>query len=225
MNEFAPAEASNLLPDRAKALLQEYGHGGHYFEMYARRNYFDRPLFKLSSSSIHTSKPSVNETVSAGRESDVDLATAGMFGASKEYTSNLPYVISVYELRRVLAISRRAQEDFTIEYTRLPNSLACCKGSISAWRKFDGPKTIYSEYGAGSVSSCVISDPNRLPSKSSDGNNNTSTVSEEAMKDLECPEDTEVRLPPPPAWLQKLLLPYPIPVFPDSKQNEPYCST
>jgi hypothetical protein len=78
MRQLAPAEATKMLPPRAAELLRKVGAGGRYFELYAARNYFERPLFNLSATAIHVRDdgtiPSTNKTAAAAAAAEVSGA-------------------------------------------------------------------------------------------------------------------------------------------------------
>ena len=44
MRQLAPAEATKMLPPRARELLRKINATDRYFELYAARNYFERPV-------------------------------------------------------------------------------------------------------------------------------------------------------------------------------------
>eukprot|EP00327_Prymnesium_parvum_P001967 CAMPEP_0182827136 /NCGR_PEP_ID=MMETSP0006_2-20121128/16758_1 /TAXON_ID=97485 /ORGANISM="Prymnesium parvum, Strain Texoma1" /LENGTH=577 /DNA_ID=CAMNT_0024954371 /DNA_START=11 /DNA_END=1744 /DNA_ORIENTATION=- len=178
MRQLAPAEATAQLPARAQRLLKEVGAGGHYFEMYAARNYFDRPLFNLTTSALHV-------------ENKQSSPPPG--------TPTLKYVQPVYEMRRVLALARERQEEFELTYTKIPTSLQ----TIREWRRFEGTQVTYRETAGGSFK-CIV---------------------REQGSEKPCASDEIALLPPPPAWLQHILLPYPIPLVATDDVDNLYCST
>ena len=205
MHEFATAEVSDLLPERAKRFLEAVGHHGHYHEMYARRNYFERPMFQLGASSIH----------GADDRQDVSEFEAG------SATTTTPYVESVYELRRVLALARDREGSFDVVYTPLPAHLR----SIEEWRDFVGPQTKYA-FRASSPGECRIVDPTATAPDAADEEAPASNLTRaDAATAAQCLPGEVALLDPPPVWLTKLLLPYPIPIFASDSINEPYCST
>ena len=199
MHEFATAEVSDMLPGRAKRFLELVGHHGHYFEMYARRNYFERPMFQLAASSIHATDD--REDVSDFQEGSAATTTA--------------YVESAYELRRVLSLARDREAAFDVLYTPLPAGLS----SIEEWRAYAGPQTKYSFRGSESTAGCAVLDP--AAAAAADGGEANATQAAGAP----CPPGEVALLGAPPVWLTKVLIPYPIPIFEGDTINEPYCST
>ena len=171
LQEFATAEVSLQLPKRARSFLEEVGHSGHYFEMYARRNYFERPLFSLATSSIHS-----------GNATDT----------GEVHANDLPYVQSVYEMRRVLALARARGEHFELVYTKLPASM---QANVKSWKSYVGPTTVIKESANAATRDCAVLE--------FDASGNATSVSP-------CENDEPGLLGPPPTWLQKILLPYPI---------------
>ena len=63
MRKLAPAEAA--APSRARQLLRAVGADWKILQLYAARNYFERPLFNLTTSALH-----VVEATVAGATSD-----------------------------------------------------------------------------------------------------------------------------------------------------------
>merc|ERR1711988_1081714 len=122
------------------------------------------------------------------------------------------YVQSAYELRRVLSLARTREKSFEVLYTRLPASLK----SIDEWRAFDGLQVMYS--WSPSAERCVVMDPSLINDEEDD-------ESSTALNSTACSSDEIALQPAPPSWLQKLLLPYPIPIYNGDDINEPYCST
>lgn len=133
MNQLCPAEATSQLPVRAKELLPRAGSAGKYFEMYAARNYFERPLFNLSATAIHAG---------AGKGS----------GASAEDTVRR-YVVPAFELRRLLGLARARKETFQLTYTHIPSSMR----TVSEWRTMEGTQ-VHLREEAGRTVACTFSD-------------------------------------------------------------------
>eukprot|EP00929_Paragymnodinium_shiwhaense_P028596 TRINITY_DN16554_c0_g1_i2.p1 TRINITY_DN16554_c0_g1~~TRINITY_DN16554_c0_g1_i2.p1 ORF type:complete len:375 (+),score=72.93 TRINITY_DN16554_c0_g1_i2:901-2025(+) len=183
MRQLAPAHARAQLPERAKDLLKMVGAGGHYFELYARRNYFERPLFNLSTSALHVDEK--GDHVPRSEQTDAEL---------------LKYVQPAYEMRRVLGLARAKGESFELTYTKIPQSV----DSIREWRTFQGSQVLLTETSAGEAK-CI--------------------ERAQSGEEKPCAEDEIALLPPPPRWLQKILLPYPIPLIPTDTVDDLYCST
>ena len=134
MNQLCPAEATLQLPVRAKELLPRAGSAGRYFEMYAARNYFERPMFNLSSTAIHAG---------AGKAaSDASMED----GVTR-------YVVPAFELRRLLALARARKETFRLTYTHIPSSMR----TVSEWRTMKGTQVHLLEEGGRTVE-CTFSD-------------------------------------------------------------------
>lgn len=134
MNQLCPAEATSQLPVRAKELLPRAGSAGRYFEMYAARNYFERPMFNLSSTAIHAG---------AGKAAS-DASTED--GVKR-------YVVPAFELRRLLGLARARKETFRLTYTHIPSSMR----TVSEWRTMKGTQVHLLEEGGRTVE-CTFSD-------------------------------------------------------------------
>eukprot|EP01126_Amoeba_proteus_P009414 TRINITY_DN13561_c0_g1_i2.p1 TRINITY_DN13561_c0_g1~~TRINITY_DN13561_c0_g1_i2.p1 ORF type:complete len:600 (-),score=68.91 TRINITY_DN13561_c0_g1_i2:21-1820(-) len=121
------------------------------------------------------------------------LSTALHRGEEISNKDHPPYVIPAYELRRVLAIARSRGESFRLVYTKVPYD-----ASIPEFLSFRGVQVVLEEDGIEKRRTCVVG--NKV-----------------------CEADEIALLPPPPGWLSKILLPYPIPLLYNT--TEVYCST
>lgn len=123
------------------------------------------------------------------------------------------YAMPAYELRRMLALAREAGEGFTLEFTRMPASAA--RGPPAVWRDFTGGATItWSE------------EPGQPPERASctvAGGEDGLTWSGPCRVN----ERAFAAAPPPPRWLRKVLMAYPVPLFPETAADpgaELHCS-
>jgi len=180
MNQLCPAEATQQLPARARELLPTAGSAGRYFEMYAARNYFERPMFNLSATAIKSG---------AGKAADA------------EKPKPLAYVLPAFELRRLLGLARARKETFQLTYTLIPSTMR----KVSEWRAMKGAKVELVEQEGRTVK-CTLGD-------------------EGGQKRTACGATEIAMLPPPPRWLQWMLVPYPVPLIPGEVHDEVHCST
>jgi hypothetical protein len=160
------AEGTEKLPARARQLLQSVNASGRYFEFYAARNYFDR-------------------------KSDYEACALNGIPAtaSTTHSSDEPYVVPMYELRRELALARSRSEKFELTYTRMPPDT----GMPSAWKKYVGSSVKVNQ--GNTTTGCSVVQP---------GSWSSSPCDQSELAEL---------LKPPAWWLTKLLHPYPTPLL------------
>mmetsp|Transcript_121792 Transcript_121792/g.355891 ORF Transcript_121792/g.355891 Transcript_121792/m.355891 type:complete len:581 (-) Transcript_121792:7-1749(-) len=109
-----------------------------------------------------------------------------------------PYVVSLFELRRLLALARRRGEPFWLRFTPLPESVR----SLGLWRTHAATEVLLDEDPRSGLMTCSLV------------NGSSSTP---------CNDGVLARLGPPPWWLSKVLLPYPVPLL-DGADDEVHCS-
>ena len=175
---LSPADSTQMLPPRALQLLRGAGASGRYFGAYCARMYL-------------------------GREADLpDGGTIGNDAQLPSASSALSYVMTAYELRRVLALARAAGERFSLSYVRLP----LMEGSPARWRAHRGPTVT------------VAYDPTTGASRCRVGG---------GLWPAACGANEPGLAPAPPWWLSKVLMQYPVPLVPESDANpgdEIHCS-
>jgi len=181
INQLCPAEATADLPTRAKELLPRVGSTGKYFEMYAARNYYNRPWFNLTSTAIHSG---------AGKNEVL----------AKSENTVKRYVVPAFEMRRLLQVARQRKETFQMTYTKIPKSMT----TVSEWRTLQGGAKVELVEEPGKTARCTVSF---------------------GGKTTACEPSEAALLPPPPSWLQWILLPYPVPLVEGETHNEIHCST
>ena len=187
---LAPADSTSMLPPRARALMRGAGAATRYFGAYCARMYFMREHDLPTEGTIGNDTPGGNNE-----------ASNALSDAPPAPTS---YVLSEYELRRVLALARRAGERFSVTYTRLPTHMH----SPAAWRDHKGTRVTVFDDPETSSRRCRVGGGLGLWSSACD-------ASEPGVA------------PPPPWWLTKVLMQYPVPLVPDSPEDprdELHCS-
>ena len=133
----------------------------------------------------------------------ITLATGGENGNNQTGSSPTPVAVPTYELRRLLVFAREKGEPFSVTYTRLPDWAK--HSSPAAWRDYVGSKVTIDEEPAAGTLRCT------------------------AEGGAECSEEelSFASAPAPPYWLRKILVTYPVPLFPESDADpgsEVHCS-
>ena len=118
-----------------------------------------------------------------------------------------------FELRRALAHAREnGDAPFTIAYTPMPSALST-RGTRAAWRDYADGATVTVRFEADGDGGSQCSRGARGENASGGG---------------PCEADEIALLPPPPAWLTRVLMTYPCPLLPDSPSDpgrEIHCSS
>lgn len=96
----SPADSTPLLPAHAVALMRASGASGRYYGQYCARMFVGRD----------------NDLPSSGTIGNA-VAGAGPKSAGAEEGEELPYALTAYELRRLLAAARAHGEPFTLTFT------------------------------------------------------------------------------------------------------------
>ena len=96
----SPADSTPLLPAHAVALMRASGASGRYYGQYCARMFVGRD----------------NDLPSSGTIGNA-VAGAGPKSAGAEEGEEVPYALTAYELRRLLAAARAHGEPFTLTFT------------------------------------------------------------------------------------------------------------
>jgi len=100
LRELSPADSTPLLPAHAVALMRASGASGRYYGQYCARMFVGRD----------------NDLPSSGTIGNA-VAGAGPKSAGAEEGEEVPYALTAYELRRLLAAARAHGEPFTLTFT------------------------------------------------------------------------------------------------------------
>ncbi|EOD31394.1 hypothetical protein EMIHUDRAFT_456341 [Emiliania huxleyi CCMP1516] len=186
LRELSPADSTPLLPAHAVALMRASGASGRYYGQYCARMFVGRD----------------NDLPSSGTIGNA-VAGAGPKSAGAEEGEELPYALTAYELRRLLAAARAHGEPFTLTFTpSLPTA-----GSPADWRDFVGDSASLVEDPSAGRAECTIAGADCASHKAA--------------------AVVALMSAAPPRWLSKVLMAYPVPLLPPSEADpgtEVHCS-
>mmetsp|Transcript_99119 Transcript_99119/g.278621 ORF Transcript_99119/g.278621 Transcript_99119/m.278621 type:complete len:166 (-) Transcript_99119:52-549(-) len=117
--------------------------------------------------------------------------------------SSMPYGLTAYELRRLLALAREHGKRFSITYTRLPP--AAIHASPATWRDYLGQSVTLVEDPALGTQRCTVA----------------------GGAECAASELAFAFAPAPRFWLTRVLMQYPVPLLPESAADpgsEIHCS-
>lgn len=121
-------------------------------------------------------------------------------------TAPPPYALTAYELRRLLGMARAHGARFSVTYTRLPDSATHAHPAV--WRDTVGRRVTLTEDPASGMRRCLVG---AWP----------------LARACDASEAAFAFSPPPPVWLSKVLMQYPVPLLPEMPEdpgNEVHCS-